>query len=233
MYNAVMSRQKVMVNILHLGTVQAGLETAIFSWTREYQDRFEFQLFFPSGRPIPNNRNRIVKKFLAGDWDYLFMLDDDNFPIKNPFSMLDRNVDVVAGCYPGADDRGIHFHVYDIIEGTNAFKFVSPEKREGLQQVDAIATGCMLIKRNVLEKMKKKKLIPFEDLFDGDGILLNNEDMAFCMKCKKLGVRVHADWNILCDHIKEVSLLDVIRLILEAARTGKAVVHSPTPEKIS
>lgn len=216
-----------MVNVLNLGSVQAGLETAIFAWSKQYQDRYEFQLFFPSGRPIPNNRNRIVKKFLEGDWDYLFMLDDDTFPIKNPFSMLEHDKDVVAGCYPGADSRGVHFHVYDIkSEDPYSFKFVDPDRRDGLQKVDAIATGCMLIKRNVLENMRKKKLIPFEDSFDSDGILLNNEDMAFCIKCRKLGIPVYADWNVLCDHIKEISLLEVIRLILEAARTGKAVVST-------
>ena len=216
-----------MVNILHLGTVRAGLETAMFNWSREYQDRYEFHLFFPSGRPIPNNRNRIVKKFLEGDWDYLCMFDDDNFPLKNPFSMLDRDKDVVAGCYPGADDRGVHFHVYDIKSvAPYTFSFVPPEKREGLQKVDAIATGCMFIKRGVLEKMKKRGMIPFEDMFDKEGILVHNEDMAFCIKCRKLGIDVYADWNIICDHMKEVSLLDVIRLITEASRTGRPVVST-------
>jgi len=216
-----------MVNILHLGTVTTGLETQMINWMREYQDRYEFQLFFPTGRPIPNNRNRIVKKFLEGNWEYLCMFDDDNFPLKNPFSMLLHDKDVVAGCYPGADDRGVHFHVYDRIPGElslHSFKFVPPERREGLQKVDAIATGCMFVKRGVLERMRKENLIPFEDLFDKDGILLNNEDMAFCMKCRKLGIEVWADWNIICDHTKEISLLDVIRLITEAAKTGRAVV---------
>jgi len=227
LYNEVMTKPRVMVNILHLGSVTTGLETTMVKWMKQYQDRYDFQLFFPTGRPIPNNRNRIVKRFLEGDWDFLCMFDDDNFPLKNPFSMLDRDKDVVAGCYPGADDRGVHFHVYDLDldkQPKNVFKFVPPERREGLQKVDAIATGCMFIKRWVLQKMRDEKMIPFEDIFDEDGILVNNEDMAFCMKCRKLGIEVYADWGVICDHIKEISLLDVLRLIIEAAKTGKAVV---------
>ena len=76
MYSVVMSRQpKVMLNILHVGSIHAGLETMVMKWAREYSDKFEFELFLPSARPIPNNRNKVAKQFIEGDWDILFMFD--------------------------------------------------------------------------------------------------------------------------------------------------------------
>jgi len=220
-----------MVNILHIGTIHSGLESTAVQWMSEYRDKYNFELFLPSARPIPNNRNTIVKKFLEGDWDILFMFDDDTIPLVNPFSMLDHDKDVCGGCYPGRSDRGFNFHVFMLDKKKYPkeifFNFVPSEKREGLQKVDAVATGCIAIKRHVLEKMKKKKLAPFEDLFDKEGILITNDDMAFCLKCMDLKIDVHADWNVLCDHIKPTSLLQVIRFILEAAKTGKAVINMP------
>ncbi len=90
-------KPKVMINILHTGTIHAGLESLVMGWISEYRDRYEFSLFLPTARPIPNNRNKIAKKFMEGTWDFLFMLDEDTIPIKNPFAMLDHNLDVCGG----------------------------------------------------------------------------------------------------------------------------------------
>jgi hypothetical protein len=192
----------------------------------ELREKYDFQLFLPQARPIPNNRNKIVKQFLKGNWDILFMIDDDTVPLKNPFVMLDNDKDVCGGCYPGHGNRGFHFHVYTLDKTQYPdkifFHFVPPERRIGLQKVDAVATGCIAIKRHILEKMKA----PFEDMFDEDGILITNDDMAFCLKCMNLGIDVYADWNVICDHIKTVSLLEVVRLISEAAKTGQAAISS-------
>lgn len=216
-----------MVNILNMGEIRAGTETDMMKWMREYSDRYEFELFLPSGRPIPNNRNQIVRKFLAGDWDYLFMLDDDTYPIKNPFILLEHDKPVVAGVYPGRGSLGVHFHVYkwgDNFPEEFFCKHYDPEDRVGLRQVDAIATGCMLIKREVLEEMTATKgySAPFEDLFDEDGVLITNDDLAFCKKCWELGIEVWADWDLVCDHFKTVSLLEMMKFIILAAKTGEA-----------
>lgn len=225
-----------MVNILHQGTVRAGLESMVIQWMTEYRDRYDFQLFLSSDRPIPNNRNKITKKFLAGDYDILFMFDDDNIPLKNPFSILLHDLDVCGGVYPGRTDKGFNFHVFDLdvkqYPDKIFFNFVGTDRRNGVQKVDAVATGCIAIKRWVLEKIKDKGWAPFEDLFDKEGILITNDDMAFCLKCRELGIEVHADWNVICDHIKETSLLECIRLIELASRTGEARINVRDREDI-
>jgi len=217
-----------MVNLLNIGTVHTGFETQLINWMAEYKDKYEFKFFVPVARPIPNNRNKIAKKFIEGDWDWLVMFDEDTFLITNPFSILDRNLDVCGGVYPGRNPRGFNFHVFDLdmekYPKETVFKFVAPEKREGVQKVDALGTGCIFVKRHVIEKMYEKKWAPFEDTFDEYGIMKHSDDMAFCLKCRELGIPVHADWNVICDHMKETSLLQCLELIQRAAATGKAEI---------
>lgn len=218
-----------MCNILHLGSIHAGLESMVVGWMHEYRDRYDFSFFLPTARPIPNNRNKICKQFIEGPWDILFMFDEDNIPIRNPFIMLDRDLDVCGGVYPGRSSKGFNFHAFDLDREKYPekifFKFVPPERREGVQKVDAVATGCVAIKRHVIEKMYKKGWAPFEELFDKWGIMITSDDMAFCLKCMKLKIPVYADWNIICDHVKETSLLQCIELVQRAAKSGIAEIN--------
>ena len=213
-----------MVNILNQGTTETNLETSIYVWMQEKAEDYEFQIFFPCARPISNNRNQIVKKFLEGDYDYLFMIDDDNPPFRNPFFLLDENKPVIAGVYPGKDDRGIHYHVYQFgkkFPKEVEFNQYPIDFREGIKQVDAIGTGLMCVRRDVLENMSMKKMAPFEDMFKEDGTMITNDDMAFCIKCKKLDIPVFAHWDHLGSHFKKVDLHWVANLVAYAAQTGK------------
>ena len=218
-----------MVNILHLGTIHAGLESSVVAWMHDYREKYQFSFFLPTARPIPNNRNKICKQFIEGDWDILFMFDEDNFPIKNPFSILEHDLDVCGGVYPGRSSKGFNFHAFDLDKEKYPkeifFKFLPSDRRAGIQQVDAVATGCIAIKRHVIEKMYKKGWAPFEELFDKYGIMVTSDDMAFCIKCMKLGIKVHADWGVICDHFKENSLLQCVELIQRAAKSGVAEIN--------
>jgi len=212
-----------MVCLLNEGTSMAGMETQLMLWMQEKAKDYEFKIFFPAVRPIPANRNLIVKDFLAGDWDYLVMLDDDNLCVRNLFDLLDLDLPVVGGVYPGRDAKGLMFHVYKMVkkDGEVTFQQYPPEEREGLKKVGAIATGMIVIKRWVLEKMRDEGLAPFEDTFHKDGTFWYSDDMGFCIKCKRLGIDVWAHYDYLGSHWKEVDLLWVANLIAYAAETGK------------
>lgn len=210
-----MTKINVMCNILNEGTVSAGLESQLMEWMRDKSAKYRFTLFAPTHRPISNNRNRIVKRFLEGDWDMLFMLDDDNPPIRNPFDLLDFDKDVIGAIYPGRDNNGIHFHVYKFgkeYPKKMIFNQYDDGELNGLSRVDALGTGCMFVKRHVLEKIKR----PFEDLFDEDGCLVTNDDMHFCHKCKQNGIEVWTHTDYMCSHYKTVDLLQMAHLIIRA-----------------
>lgn len=213
-----------MVNILNEGTTTAGWETQVFSWMQAKAKDYQFQIFFPTARPIPVNRNTIVKKFLDGDWDYLVMLDDDNPCHNNIFDLLDLDLPVVGGVYPGRGKSGIIIFVFDIVDvnGKLEFKQISVDRREGLQKVDAVATGLMVIQRWVLEKMYSEGFTaPFEELYNKDGTFDYGDDMAFCFKCKELGIDVYAHFDYIGSHFKTVDLTWVADLVAYAAKTGR------------
>lgn len=210
-----MTREKVYVAVLNQGTTSAGLETQLFAWMRQMNDRYIFDIHFPAYKPIPNTRHHIVKDFLAGDYDRLVMIDDDNPPHRNIFELLDFDKPVIGGVYPGRSKSGIHFHVYR--QDGDVFKQYPPEFREGLKQVDAIGTGLICIKREVLEQIKK----PFEDIFYEDGTLHYSDDMGFCLKCKEKDIPIYAHFGYIGSHFKNVDLLWIADLVAYAAHTGR------------
>jgi len=225
-----MTKKKVMVNILNQGTIMAGMETQIIMWMQAKMKEYEFKLFFPTDRPIPANRHKIVRDFLKGDWDYLIMLDQDNLCKNNIFDLLDLDLPVVAGVYPGKDEYGIFFHVYRLdSDNPPKFKQYPTNFREGLKKVDAVATGMMVIKREILERFRDEKILPFTDTFNEDGTIFMSDDMGFCLKCKKLGIDVYAHYDYLGSHWKMMDILWVANLVAYAAKTGKT--NFPRPEK--
>lgn len=67
-----------------------------------------------------------------------------------------------------------------------------------LVECDAVATGCMLIHRSVLEKMKPPW---FEYTVGG-----NSEDLIFCYNARKAGFPVYCDLSTVCGHYNWVAM---------------------------
>jgi hypothetical protein len=215
-----------MMNLLNQGQISNGLELQLYLWMKEKSNEYSFSFFEPTERPIANNRNTITKKFLDGDYNILGMLDSDTCPLRNPFDLLDFDKDVIGLVSPGWGNNGIRFHVYKFSKNyPKKIEFIQyePCEREGLKQIDAIGTGCIFVKRKVLEKIKK----PFEDLFDEYGRLITNDDMAFSHKCKQTGFEVWTHWDYVSKHYKMIDLLQVTELIMDAANSGIAAINKP------
>lgn len=211
-----MTKKKIFIAILNQGTTASGFETQMWQWMMEYGDKYAYD-YFPSKysyRPISNNRNHIVKDFLQGDCEYLLMIDDDNPPLKNPLDFVKFDKDVIGAIVPGRDLNGIHFHVYRFGKDPNKITFEQYENKEikDLTKIDAIGTGCIMVKRKVLEKIKR----PFEDWFDDDGIMITNDDMYFSIKCHKEGFEVWTHGEYMCSHYKTFDLLQMAHLVIKA-----------------
>jgi len=113
--------------------------------------------------------------------------------------------------------KGEHFEWSVMeIDKDGRYKMPPPEERNGVRAVDSIATGCMMIKREVLEKIKA----PFNLILTEGGFNDLGDDYAFCKRAKVAGFKVHADWDMLCDHIKQVSLMTVVRALKKAYEEG-------------
>ena len=87
--------------------------------------------------------------------------------------------------------------------------YVPHEPCEGLQEVDAIGSGCFLVSRRVMEALKDQQ--PFARQWGDDGLVELGGDFSFSRKVKAAGFNIWAHFDYLCDHYSETPLLEVIR----------------------
>jgi GT2 family glycosyltransferase len=158
--------------------------------------------------PISSNRCKIVKRFLESDCDYLLMIDDDVVPLHNPCELVHANQDVIGSpalvraagqilCWtayiPHGD--GVGYSAVDLDSFDDMFD---------LLEVSIVGTGCILIKREVLEKIKA----PFHSEFD-DGIQKYGTDFAFCRRATDAGFKVYTTVHRRCEHFKTIGFNDI------------------------
>lgn len=144
----------------------------------------------PRPPQYPEGVNRIYKEA-----DYLFFVDDDMlFPPNALVKLLSHQEPIVGGLYFARSAPYLpiaYRHVED-----NQWIAVT-QYSAGLQEVDAIGTGCLLIRRDVLEKLER----PWFEFSDRMG-----EDMYFCHQAKKLGYKVLLDGDVKCKHLTTVEV---------------------------
>lgn len=198
-------KQKVYIAILNQGTIRPELANLLIHITHD--PRYQIKIIYPSERPITNNRNKIVRDFIYGDWDYLLMIDSDVVSHRSPLDLIELDKDVVGYPCPQWNEGNIYWLAMD--QDDDGYKSIQPERRHGLQRVDAIGTGCILIKRQVLEHVHA----PFSDRLGEDGTLDLGEDFYFCQKAIEAGFEVWCDWRAPCSHFKELDLINVLELV--------------------
>lgn len=188
---------------------------------KSYGDKIEF--VFPEiyvGRLFHDcARNSYVEQFLQSDCDILFFLDSDVVPPERLFDLIVEHGDKwkLAGApYPvwmhqeGFEGPQVTFTVYTDPTGGNK---LSPAAipPSGLEFVNGIATGCIFIHREVIEKLAKPY---FEFKYNPETReMTEGEDLGFCRKINDLGYKFFVDYSMLCHHFKRVSLLDVSNCI--------------------
>lgn len=185
---------------------------------KQYGDRIEF--VYPEiyvGRIFHDHaRNAYVKQFLASDCDILWFLDSDIVPSERVLELITVHGDKwdLAGApYPvwmsqaGYDGPQVTFTVYKKKDPEDKRLYPAPIPESGLDFVEGIATGCIFIRRKVIEQLKEPY---FEFKYDETTREISEgEDLGFCVKVNQLGYKFFIDYSMLCHHFKKVSLLDV------------------------
>lgn len=184
--------------------------------------RYSIRIIQPTHSPSDNNRHHIFNDFLAHDEDYLLMIDSDNPPINNPLDLVELDRDIITCPTPVWHFTGKNKGERPIYE--NAYKYVPEEDaytewpdKAGLQKVDAVGTGCILIAKRVLahpgmrEGANQRTLNP-------DGTVNKGGDIMFCETAKKCGFEVYAHYNYRCLHFQEVELHEVARAFGEVSK---------------
>lgn len=144
------------------------------------------------GYTIAENRNWIGAQAAQNGSDYLFMVDDDMIFTPDTLEQLLKNNKDICGVafHPRTykmDKKTLHETHYDRAQG-------------GLQETDAVGTGIILIKMEVLLETKR----PWFDFeyFD-NGCVKKGEDWYFCHKAREFGFETWFDSTIKVGHLGE------------------------------
>jgi len=187
-------------------------------------------------------RNDICKFFLEGPFDRLWMIDNDILPYKDVFGILDVDADIVAPLMPTMkfDFVGDNFKFtaayaagdYEDIDDLTTGK--CPDVQDGGEvEVSMVGTGCIAIRRKVIED--KKMHYPSDDLEDGDsppifkfhkksnGSYLSGEDEDFCVRAKRLGYKIVLHTGIEVGHVRFFDISHIFKIKSHYAQVG---VHS-------
>lgn len=162
--------------------------------------KHEFQTIVSAMQGIGEHRNVLVKDFLKSDCDYLLMIDADNPPPDNVLDLVDLNLEVVGLPTPInlSYVQGLTEIYWNVKKNGQWVK----EKGFGLQEVESVGTGVMLIRRDVLEKLEH----PFTTIRNEEDLRVVGTDVAFCNKCKEKGIKVWTHWDYTCRHFKNIDL---------------------------
>ena len=163
----------------------------------------------------------MVKTFLDETTDqWLLMLDADEYISVTAFDTLLKTADevsrpIVAGLYYGdfaanADLTPFMVPLIYKLEG-NAFKPIYDYAKNSVFEVDAAGTGCLLIHRSVLVKMRESATPNqgTEWCWFWDGAISGRwygEDLLFCHTAKGLGYPIYVNTNVVLEHHKSVWL---------------------------
>jgi hypothetical protein len=167
-------------------------------------------LYQPGNLSVAMTRNRIVKKFLAGPWEWLLMVDDDVVP---PVNMLDivgaaDGYGMLAIPHPFPDPSDPGRLVLGALALNDDGDLTVPLLLEGVHPCDAVATGCVLISREVLDRLGPA---PFRIAHDPDAPI-TSDDFLFCADVRdagfKIGYALGPGWY--CDHHSTVMLAPLL-----------------------
>lgn len=176
-------------------------------------NRYQTNLIMPTHTPYENGLNRICKDIVTGaqPCDYWLNIDSDNPPMNNPLDLVELDKDIIGCPTPIWHDKGQGDYpicwnaMTNVGEGYKEYPVT-----QGLQEVDAIGSGCMLVARRVLEKMEPPWFVRETDHW---GIVQRGHDFLFCDKAREAGFSVWAHYDYLCRHFNEIDLTDVVKAI--------------------
>lgn len=169
---------------------------------------------------IAHNRNIIIEKVLEGNYDYLLSVDQDVIlPAGVIETLLKFGKDIITGVYFSYFKHDGAVGLYPLLyawsteenflelkeenklpngaKSADDIKIQLKEKDvEGskLIEVKYCGSGCLLIKKDVLKKVKF-------GLFDEPEEKRTTDDIYFCDKARENGYKIYAFTGIKCKHL--------------------------------
>lgn len=164
--------------------------------------------------PVDNARNHIVEEFLKTDYTHLLFIDSDTIPPADAITkLLAADKEIVSALTPIVehdenrknDSQGF-YRKYNVVgwhdKHVNEFIGLVPCKGAG--------SSCILIRRDVFEKMSKPwyRFVYQDDTgkkeMQGKDVIIG-EDIYFTARAiGELQIMPHVDTSIICKHNKSI-----------------------------
>lgn len=199
---------KILVSVCNQSWIH---KRVVFVLLRLQQDtRHEVTITLPTWKPYEQALNRVCKDVKESDYDYWLNIDADNPPIGNPLDLVELDKDIIGLPTPVwhdavEGDRPFYLNALVKKPGTDGWQ---PKAGQGLTEVDVVGSGCMLVRREVIETVIRPW---FMREYDEDGLVTRGHDYLFCDKAQRAGFKVYAHFGFLCEHWIENDLLGQIR----------------------
>jgi len=201
---------KVLITVPNLGWLHKEVVYKLLMLQKD--NRYELEFYLPQNKPIENNYHNILTKFINEKFDFWLSIDADNPPIKNPLDLVELDLDIVGLPTPiwyntfKKGERPVYLNGFEKAENG---QYAEYKKMEGLQEVDAIGTGCFVAARRIFENDFIRKE-GFHKTWKTDGTMKKGGDLMFCDRLKKEGFKIWMHYGYFCDHYVEVSLNEVM-----------------------
>lgn len=185
---------KILIGLPALAEIKT--ETAISLITATSRLNYRATLHVQKSCYIHDARNKIVETALEKKASHVMFIDSDmSFPSDAMNTLVERDLDIVGGLYYRRQPP--HYPTLNILEDG---KLKTPTKvpQDKLFKVWGIATGFLLIKISVFEKIPKPWF--FFSQFNGKDI---GEDYHFCKLAHEAGLDVWCDPTFDLGHIGE------------------------------
>lgn len=203
---------KILISVPNTGYIHKHVVFVLLKLKMEA--KYPFQIILPTHNPYENNLHHIVKDFMEGDYDYWLNIDSDNPPTKNPLDLIELNKDIIGLPTPVVHfereklgEQPVYWNAYDYVPEKDAYK--PHEPKEGLQKVDAVGTGCVLISRRVFENQQMRQA-PFLRKTLPDGRVDKGNDISFCERAREQGFEIYAHYDYNCLHFNEVEVNEMV-----------------------
>lgn len=150
-------------------------------------ERMSVNLYCLSGSMLVTNRQKLIAQALKDNCTHILFIDDDMvFPKDALIRLLSSGKPAIGGNYTTRS-----FPVNWVGQGFDG-KPISSKKKHGLQKVQYLGCGMLMVRRSVLEKLSVP-LFMMEWIPDIPGFC--GEDVYFCAKIQK-----EAEEDIWVDH---------------------------------
>ena len=171
-----------------------------------------FDVHFVNGTLIADQRAKLARMALQAGADYALFLDSDmRFPGDLLDCLIARDKDIVACNYA---TRRLPVKTVAFSDFAD-LKCIYSHDRTGLEEVDAIGMGAMLVKTEVFKKLP---LPWFNVSWLPSGQMYVGEDIYFCKLAQAHGFKVWVDHD-LSKEVKHIGSMEFTHEHAEACRS--------------